>query len=167
MAKHSSAMQAALTDRSAENDPPASPTAASAASPAQAGAVHVLVVDDESVIRSVVRMALEDAGYVVHEAPDGQIAMEQLMLSPQPLVVVLDLMMPHMSGTEVLEFLANEPVWAQRHTVVVLTAVGRWLNSKNLKPLFEHLAIALVAKPFDIEELLEAVTEAAGRLSPA
>lgn len=158
MAKHSSAMRLAVSD------PSASPTPAPSAPPVQAGTVHVLVVDDESVIRNVVRLALEDAGYVVHEAPDGQIAMELLMLSPQPLVLVLDLMMPRMSGTEVLEFLANEPVWAQRHTIVVLTAMGKWLTSKHLQPLFKHLAIALVAKPFDIEELLEAVAESAGRL---
>jgi CheY-like chemotaxis protein len=126
-----------------------------------------LVVDDESVIRTAVRQALEDASYTVHEAPDGQVAMDMLVLSPDPLVVVLDLMMPRMAGTEVLEFLATEPAWAQRHTVVVLTAMGRWLTSKQLQPLQQHLAIRVVAKPFDVDELLAAVTEAAQRLPPA
>jgi CheY-like chemotaxis protein len=127
----------------------------------------VLVVDDERVIRIVVRMALEDAGYVVHEAPDGVIALEMLLLSPQPLVVVLDLMMPYMSGTEVLENLATEPLWARRHSVVVLTAMGEQLTSQRLRPLREQLAIPLVAKPFEVEELLEAVAAAARRLPPA
>jgi CheY-like chemotaxis protein len=140
---------------------PAPPTTAPAHS------VHVLIVDDESVIRTAVRQALEDAGYTVHEAPDGQIAMDMLLLSPDPLVVVLDLMMPRMAGTEVLELLATEPVWARRHTVVVLTAMSRWLTSKYMQPLRERLAVRLVAKPFDVEELLEAVAEAARRLPPA
>jgi CheY-like chemotaxis protein len=127
----------------------------------------VLVVDDDSVIRTVVRAALEDAGYVVHEAADGVIAMDILLLSPDPQVVVLDLMMPRMAGTEVLEFLALEPVWARRHTVVVLTAMGHWLTSQRLQPLQEQLEIPVVAKPFEVEELLTAVAEAARRLPPA
>ena len=143
--------------------------AASPAPPTTAPAdpVHVLIVEDESVIRTVVRQALEDAGYTVHEAPDGQIAMDMLLLSPDPLVVVLDLMMPRMAGTEVLELLATEPDWARRHTVVVLTAMARWLTSKYMQRLRERMAVRLVTKPFDVEELLEAVAEAARRLPPA
>jgi CheY-like chemotaxis protein len=146
MAKRTAMAQAALRD-------PSTPPAPSAPA-ANADSIHVLVVDDESVIRAVVRTALEDAGYIVHEAPDGIIAMDVLLLSPQPLVVVLDLMMPRMSGTEVLEFLAIEPVWARRHSVVVLTAMGQWLTSRRLQPLREQLEIPLVAKPFDVEDLL-------------
>src|SRR5262249_20471056 len=134
---------------------------------ANADAIHVLVVDDDSVIRTAVRTALEDAGYVVHEAADGDCAMDFLLLSSYPLVVVLDLMMPRMSGTQVLEFLAVEPVWARRHTVVVLTAMGQWLTSKRLRPLQEQFAFLVVAKPFDIEELLAAVADAARRLPSA
>jgi hypothetical protein len=45
-------------------------------------ATHVLVVDDDTDIRGTLRMALEDAGYTVHEAPDGLIAMDLLLTSP-------------------------------------------------------------------------------------
>jgi len=164
MPKHSPLTRTAPADQSAP-----APAAAAPSGPAapRAGAIHVLIVDDESVIRTAVRTALEDAGYVVHEAADGVIAMDVLRVSPQPLVVVLDLMMPRMSGTEVLEFLAAEPVWAQRHSVIVLTAVGRWLTSKHLQPLLEHFAISLVGKPFDVEDLLAVVAAAAHRLPPA
>jgi CheY-like chemotaxis protein len=153
MAKHDPLVQTASTDPSVPPD--------------DTGIIHVLVVDDESVIRTAVRTALEDAGYVVHEASDGVIAMEVLQFSPYPLIVVLDLMMPRMSGTEVLEFLAAEPDWAQRQPVVVLTAMGQWLSSKRLRALREKLEIPLVTKPFDVEGLLAAVDEAARRLPPA
>ena len=84
--------------------------------------IRVLVVDDDDATRVVLRLVLEDAGYIVHEASDGLLAMNVLLTSPYPLVVVLDLMMPRMSGTEILELFANDPVWAQRHAFLLLTA---------------------------------------------
>src|SRR5260370_30893572 len=84
--------------------------------------IRVLVVDDDDATRVVLRLVLEDAGYIVHEASDGLLAMNVLLTSPYPLVVVLDLMMPRMSGTEILELFANAPAWAQRHALPPLPA---------------------------------------------
>jgi len=75
--------------------------------------MHVLVVDDDRDIRGTLRVALEDAGYTVHEAPDGLSAMDLLLTSPFPLVVLLDLMMPRMTGSEILELFANDSVAAR------------------------------------------------------
>lgn len=64
---------------------------------------RVLVVDDERAVRAVARTALLDEGYDVIEAEDGRQALEQLAASETPIdVVLLDLTMPALSGTEAL-----------------------------------------------------------------
>jgi two-component system, OmpR family, response regulator len=60
----------------------------------------ILIVDDDPHIREVVRFALENAGYVTAQAADGREAVEQF-LSVRPDLVVLDILMPEMDGTEV------------------------------------------------------------------
>ena len=125
---------------------------------------HVLVVDDDNATRVALRPVLEDAGYIVHEASDGLLAMNVLLTSPYPLVVVLDLMMPRMSGTEILELFANDPVWAQRHAFLPLTAAFDRPPTKRFRAMLQQLATPLVRKPFDLEELLDLVAAAAARL---
>jgi len=82
----------------------------------------ILVTDDESNIRMMVRTALESDGYSVTEASDGRQALEALEHS-SPQLMVLDLNMPVLDGMAVLEQLkvlakANKP------RVIVLTAYG-------------------------------------------
>ena len=60
----------------------------------------VLVVDDETPLRELIRAYLEREGYTVHEAPNGREALT-LMSQVQPDVVVLDLMLPEIDGIEV------------------------------------------------------------------
>jgi two-component system OmpR family response regulator len=60
----------------------------------------ILIVDDDPHIREVVRFALENAGYVTAQAADGREAVEQF-LAVRPDLVVLDILMPEMDGTEV------------------------------------------------------------------
>jgi len=124
----------------------------------------VLVVDDDRDIRGTLRVALEDAAYAVHEAPDGLIAMDLLLTSPAPLVVLLDLMMPRMTGSEILELFANDSVWAQRHAFIVVTAAAGRPGMVQLQPLLQQLTIPLLPKPYDINALLEAVHAAEQQL---
>ncbi len=60
----------------------------------------VLIADDDAHIREVVRFALSREGYAVHEAADGAAALEAA-LRLEPALIVLDVMMPEMDGTEV------------------------------------------------------------------
>jgi two-component system OmpR family response regulator len=60
----------------------------------------ILIVDDDPHIREVVRFALENAGFSTAQAADGREAVEQF-LSVRPDLVVLDILMPEMDGTEV------------------------------------------------------------------
>jgi CheY-like chemotaxis protein len=90
--------------------------------------------------------------------------MNMLLASPYPLVVVLDLMMPRMSGAEILELFANDPVWARRHAFLLLTAAFDCPPPKRFRAMLQQLATPLVRKPFDLDELLDLVAAAAARL---
>lgn len=144
----------------------ATPTTSTPGAPPASSAhtIHVLVVDDDSAIRAALRTLLEDAKYVVHEAPDGLRAMDMLLASPYPLVVLLDLMMPNMAGSEVLELFANDPQLAGRHVFILVTAAFERGPSAHVQPLLQQLGVPLLHKPFDITRLLELVAAAATRL---
>ena len=64
--------------------------------------VKILVVDDEPTIRSLVKELLAAAGYDALFAPDGALALD-LVLKLRPDLIVLDLVMPWMSGIEVIQ----------------------------------------------------------------
>jgi CheY-like chemotaxis protein len=125
---------------------------------------HVLVVDDDEAIREAMRMVLEDAGYLVDEAPNGKQALERLRVRTQPMVVVLDLMMPGMDGRGVLETVAADCTLATRHAYLILTAREDKTLPLAFANLLSKLNVPIVGKPFDIGELVEAVAGAAARL---
>jgi two-component system OmpR family response regulator len=68
---------------------------------------RVLVVDDDSHIREVIRFALEQASFEVHEAGDGRAGLERFT-AVEPDLVVLDILMPEMDGTEVCRRLRGD-----------------------------------------------------------
>jgi CheY-like chemotaxis protein len=80
----------------------------------------VLVVDDDPVVRELLRRQLEAEGYRVSEAGDGRAALARLR-EAVPGVILLDLMMPEMDGFELMEAMRREAGWASI-PVVVLTA---------------------------------------------
>jgi CheY-like chemotaxis protein len=132
----------------------------------------VLIVDDEDVVRWSVRLALEDVGYTVREARDGREGVADLYFSREPLVVVLDLRMPTITGADMLRVVAAEPELAARHTYIVLTAQPDALarltqTDPQLADLNARLSIPVVAKPFEMEQLLAQVDVAAARLASA
>jgi CheY-like chemotaxis protein len=124
---------------------------------------EVLVVDDEPEIRQALRFLLEHDGYTVHEAANGQRAIDVLRTSPRRMVVLLDVRMPGVSGLEVLEQVAQQLVLA-RHTYILLTGQFGQTMSLDAAELVAHLAIPVITKPFDLDKLLSAVDAAAARL---
>lgn len=126
----------------------------------------VLVVDDDEQIRESLRLVLEDAGYQVQEAADGLQAVSLLQAAPQPLVVLLDLVLPdsasdHMS---VLAAVKVEPVLA-RHRYVAVTALDASRFTPPLRDLLAATCLAVVAKPFDIDDIVSVVRQAEQHLS--
>lgn len=113
----------------------------------------VLVVDDDLGIREVVSEVLRDEGYEVTCAADGAQAMSALRREPHPDLMLLDLMMPVMSGWEVLEQI-EENSDLQRVPVVVVSAM-------TAPGGHEHLA-----KPIDLDRLLATVGRLARNAKP-
>jgi CheY-like chemotaxis protein len=122
----------------------------------------VLIVDDDAAIRASVRAALEDEQHTVLEARDGAGALELLRGAESPLVVLVDLLMPGVSGFDMLSQIAQDWELADRHAYVVFTA-----NVESL-PVVQALRSKIVgggiAKPFDIEALQSAIEQAEASL---
>jgi CheY-like chemotaxis protein len=123
----------------------------------------VLVVEDDPDVRETLWYALHAEGYGVCEAADGFVALAALRTSARPLVTVLDYRLPGMTGGEVVAAVAADPQVAGRHTFVLVTAERENLPL-SLVLWADQQGIRIVAKPFDLDALLAAVAEAAGRL---
>jgi CheY-like chemotaxis protein len=107
---------------------------------------RVLVVEDEPAIRGVITMLLEDEGYAVEAALHGREALAKA-LRHLPDVVILDLMMPTMSGWELIHaWQANSTT---RRIPIVVTSAA--YSATTAAALGVH---ALLRKPFDLERLL-------------
>ena len=89
----------------------------------------ILLVDDESGIRLMLRTTLESEGYIVHEAANGKEALKSLE-HETPDLMVLDLNMPITDGMSVLESLKSHGLSGKPRTII-LTAFG-WLEHKMI-----------------------------------
>jgi len=83
-----------------------------------------LVVDDSDDARDFCRDVLEDEGYFVKTALDGQDALDLLIAMPTPAVIVLDVLMPKMSGLELLDIIRSYRRLAEVPVVVITAADG-------------------------------------------
>ena len=109
----------------------------------------VLVVEDEPDLRDAVRAVLEDEGFRVETASDGQQALERAgQIHPE--LVVLDMSLPRLSGEEVAAGLWT--LFAQPPPIVVMSAAGAIAERAQRVG-----AATYVAKPFDLDDLTAAV----------
>ncbi len=109
----------------------------------------ILVVDDSQMVRMMVSMALQSAGYEVLEAADGQLAIEQLERADIQLIVC-DVEMPNMNGFEFLEYRCRQPEITNIPVVMLSTC-----NSDQHRHLATTLgASAYLTKPYDEPNLL-------------
>ena len=116
---------------------------------------HVLVVDDDEPITAALRRALEYEGLRVSIARDGYTALELVRREP-PDLVVLDVMLPGLSGIEVCEKMRAEGIGAQTAPVLVLMLTARDATSDRVRGL-DVGADDYLVKPFAYEELLARV----------
>lgn len=110
---------------------------------------RILVVDDDDAIRVLLFTVLRRRGFSVDTARDGAAALERLEHCRYG-VVLLDLMMPRMSGWEVLDELAERPAHL-RPLVIVLTA---GLEPRSFPP---DIVAGTIHKPFDVELIVNTV----------
>ena len=114
----------------------------------------ILVADDDLHILSLVRNYFRKRDFHVLEASDGDEAME-LILENEPVLVILDVMMPGQTGWEVCRSIRENERLSQTG-VIMLTGIGERLNEMT-SPLYG--ADAYVDKPFEFSELERLVTE--------
>jgi CheY-like chemotaxis protein len=115
----------------------------------------VLVVEDEDAIREVMADVLEDRGFRVVSASNGAEALKCLEVW-RPDAVVLDLLMPVMHGWAFMETYYERTGGAAIPIVVVSV-------NPALPRSFERFGVRrIIAKPFNVDDLLDAVRDAAG-----
>lgn len=113
----------------------------------EGAATRILVVDDDAHIRRMIMAALRREGYEFTEAPNGRDALE-LMRREKPDVVVLDLMMPLVSGWDVLREREADP--ALRDIPVILVSASR---DPEVADAVNKGVCAYLPKPFDLAAL--------------
>ncbi len=116
---------------------------------------RVLIVDDEPNIVISLEFLMRHEGYEVEVASDGEEALE-LLASFQPDLVLLDVMMPKLSGFDVLQRIRNDAE-LPNPVVVMLTARGREAEAEKGKALG---ADEYVTKPFATRDLVAVVHRA-------
>src|ERR1700722_16647092 len=87
-------------------------------------AIHALVADDEPHIGRIIKMKLEQGPFRVSLAYDGREALDILTASGDVQLVLLDVMMPHLTGLDVLERMRATPEWREI-PCIILTAAGQ------------------------------------------
>jgi CheY-like chemotaxis protein len=122
------------------------------------GKKKVMIVDDERNLRELISAILEPEGYEVIQAEDGEDALEKLK-TIRPDLILLDMMMPGMSGREVCEKIrANEKT---KDLKVVFLTVARFseLGKEELKRL---KVLDYITKPFDNNDLIKRIKKIIG-----
>jgi DNA-binding response OmpR family regulator len=116
---------------------------------------QILVVDDEPYIGRIIQLKLENGPYQVQLAFDGRSALDQLRTDQTIDVILLDIMMPHLSGLDVLDQLRQLP---HRHStpVIMLTGKGQDTDREQAARLG---ATDFLTKPFSPKKLLARIDE--------
>ncbi len=109
---------------------------------------RILVVDDNDALRENVSEALELEGYEVEAVGTGHLALEALARGRLPGVVLIDMMMPGMSGPELVARLRSDPRLAGLMVVLV---------SGQVPPPGDLAVDAVLGKPFGVADLLRVV----------
>ena len=115
----------------------------------------ILVVDDEPYIGRIIQLKLESGPYSVELAHDGQSALQRLASEQHYDLVLLDIMMPHLSGLDVLAALRKLP-GREGTPVIMLTAKGQETDRVRAAELG---ATDFLTKPFSPKKLLARIDE--------
>jgi CheY-like chemotaxis protein len=119
----------------------------------------ILIADDDADIRSILRVKLEASGFRVTEAHDGQDAIDKCK-QELPSLIIMDVRMPVMSGTEAVSLIKEDP--SLRDIKIVFLSnfgeeeeINAWLDQKYAKELG---AMDYIKKSADLQLILQKIT---------
>jgi len=119
---------------------------------------HVLVADDEPHIGRIIKMKLEQGPFRVSLVYDGREALDALERETDICLVLLDLMMPHLSGLDVLATMRRDPRW-RNIPCIILTAAGQEQQHTSAMALGAN---DFLTKPFSPKKLYARAAELVG-----
>lgn len=114
--------------------------------------IHVLVVDDDPLSRTVLRDALEAAGMRVTEAKDAESAILSMSTAKAD-VMILDFLLPEGTGLDVWDF-ARERHSGLAHRTIMLTGV---MAGRERQQMTDHTDLPVLAKPFETDILVHMI----------
>ncbi len=117
----------------------------------------ILVIDDSRVIRNMVRDMLPEDSFEVIEAADGIKGLEAAKTN-RPWMIILDFILPRMSGFEVYERLQQDPELS-RIPLVIMSGRKEEVTSKIPEP-FDDRYLVFIEKPIDQNQLMTAIKKA-------
>jgi CheY-like chemotaxis protein len=120
--------------------------------------IKVMIVDDDTDANYTLQSILEYAGFKVIYYYDGESALKSLKIE-KPDIVVLDVMMPGMSGFEVCEKIKNDPETSSI-PVIILTAKDM---GEDVEMAIKKKADWFITKPYDNKYLLGKITQLVGK----
>jgi two-component system response regulator ResD len=104
----------------------------------------VAIIEDDQAISQMYRFKFEAEGFTVETADNGQLGLE-LVLAMKPDIILLDLMMPEMTGDEMLEKLRRD-AWGKNVKVIILTNMGE----QEIPPDVKELGVSAVILKADM-----------------
>jgi len=122
----------------------------------------ILVVDDEPDVRNFLASCIEDAGFIVNTAVDGQDALEKVE-ADTPDLITLDMVMPRKSGIKVIRTLRENEKYANLPIIVITAHVRDEFGSEDIKE-FNAFTSGLrprytIEKPVTPERLIKSICE--------
>ncbi|MEM0944820.1 MAG: response regulator [Pseudomonadota bacterium] len=117
---------------------------------------RILAVDDSTALRTMLAQVLRDAGHEVHEAVNGQDALEKLR-AEQPDMVITDLTMPVMDGLDFIEAARGEDAGRDLPLLLLTTETAEHMKTRARK----IGATGWLTKPFDADQILRLVDQLA------
>ena len=113
---------------------------------------RILVVDDEPVIVKTLTKAIRRQGFDVVSAADGEEALEKVR-STNPDLVILDIQMPKLDGTEVLQRIKGSPETASLPVIMLTGKAG----DEDILKGYKYGANYYIPKPFKMIEVLQGI----------
>ena len=112
------------------------------------GPPHIFVVEDDPDARAALVVLITDAGYAVSTAGDGQQALDLLMHGYRPKLMIVDLMLPNVSGSEFLHYIQTD---------AELRLIPRIVVTAMPEGTVRVVADVILYKPCDFDRLLETI----------